>query len=62
MPNIVTLTCSCCGSSTKGRQWPNRDIGFGLCEKCADWLDGRESPEAMKSNYGENGIHYRVAL
>lgn len=56
---VVSLTCSCCDSSTEGRQWHNRDIGYGLCVKCADWLQGRgESQENMKRNYGSNGIHW----
>jgi hypothetical protein len=56
---IVTLTCSCCGSSHLGRQWHNRDAGYGICVKCADWLqDKGESPETMKQNYGSNGIHW----
>jgi len=56
---VVTLTCSCCGSSTKGRQWHNRDAGYGICPKCADWLAlDRESPESMRLNYGVFGYHY----
>jgi Zn-finger nucleic acid-binding protein len=56
---LLNLTCSCCGSSTEGRQWHNRDEGYGLCPKCADWMIGRgESNEVMQSNYGSNGIHW----
>lgn len=32
---IRTLTCCCCGEPTKGRQWHNRDAGYGLCRSCA---------------------------
>lgn len=56
---VVSLTCSCCGSDAKGRQWHNRDLGYGLCVKCADWMIGRgESKEDMQRNYGSNGIHW----
>jgi hypothetical protein len=55
---IVTLTCACCYGVAVGRQWHNRDTGYGLCEKFADWLSGRETPENMKSYYGIEGIHY----
>lgn len=56
---VLTLTCSCCGSSTKGRQWHNRDKGYGICPKCAEWLTlDRETPESMHLNYGVSGYHY----
>ena len=57
---IVGLTCCCCGEYTKGRQWHNRDTGYGLCAKCADWIATRETPENMLSYYGECGVHYKV--
>jgi hypothetical protein len=59
---IENLTCCCCTNSTRGRQWWNRDIGFGLCKKCADWIvkDKRETPEGIKERYGVRGIHYAI--
>ena len=58
---VRTLTCCCCGESTKGRQWHNRDTGFGLCESCATWIEGRGTgSEEMRSLYGEAGIHYNI--
>ena len=56
--SIKSLTCCSCGAPTKGRQWYNRDTGYGLCHKCAKWIAERETPETMKQNYGEPGIHY----
>src|SRR5687768_17570220 len=53
-----SLTCCCCGTSTRGRQWYNRDTGFGLCPKCARWIATRETPEAMQSNYGTPEVNY----
>ena len=57
---IIPLTCCCCGEVTHGRQWYNRDTGYGLCAKCANWIPtrGRETPEDMKENYGIEGVHY----
>lgn len=55
------LICCCCGQDTRGRQWFNRDKGYGLCPKCADWLsDGRETTAEMKQNYGIEGYHYNI--
>lgn len=54
------LTCCCCGDGTRGRQWWNRDTGYGLCPRCADWIGERESPEEMESLYGTRGVHYCV--
>lgn len=53
-----SLTCCCCGDSTRGRQWYNRDTGFGLCSKCAEWIAMRETPEYMQELYGTPNEHY----
>lgn len=58
---IQNLTCSCCHALTTGRQWHNQDDGFGLCDKCADWIATREMPEYVKRTYGAIGIHYKVS-
>lgn len=58
LETVEVLTCACCHGSAKGRQWHNRDEGYGLCSKCAEWLKGVESPEVMRSNYGIAGFHY----
>lgn len=61
---IVSLTCCCCGEATKGRQWYNRDTGFGLCAKCATWIPsrGKTSPEEMLENYGIKGVNYCIEI
>ena len=33
------MCCSCCGADTIGRQWSNRDTGYGVCVVCADCQD-----------------------
>jgi hypothetical protein len=57
---VRTLTCCCCGETTKGRQWWNRDTGFGICAACITRLAGRETPEDTVSLYGIRGVHYAV--
>ncbi len=59
---IKTLTCCCCGEQTIGRQWWNRDTGFGLCESCAERISKNEDQETMKSCYGEKGVHYALTI
>ena len=53
----MTLTCCCCNQATKGKQWFNRDKGYGLCKKCWDWIAETQSGEEMRSSYGIKGIH-----
>ena len=55
------LDCCCCGGGAIGRQWYNRDEGYGICPKCIIFLSDRETPAEMLSNYGVAGIHYNVA-
>lgn len=55
---ITGLICSCCDGHLRGRQWHNRDIGYGLCNRCADNLEVKLPPEEMASNYGVKGVHY----
>ena len=52
--------CAVCDSGCKGKQWWNRDTGFGLCAKCYAWLkDVRgESDEEIRLNYGIAGINF----
>lgn len=59
---IKRLICSCCGAETYGRQWHNRDTGYGLCDSCNTWLKGRDtSEEEMTRNYGVEFEHYNVS-
>lgn len=59
-PPIKNLECCCCGAGTQGRQWWNRDTGYGLCSGCvvfcgADVELGAHDPEKA---YGIHGYHY----
>lgn len=43
-----------------GRQWWNRDIGYGLCESCAETIPKRHPDEDMPRLYGVRGYHYAL--
>ena len=66
---IRTMECAVCGEATKGRQWWNRDTGYGVCSKCIKWLretkkstgKPRESEEQIRDYYGMEGIHFNVS-
>lgn len=54
------LQCACCGASVLGRQWWNRDKGFGVCQRCAKETIQREGEEATVRLYGRRGEHWSV--
>lgn len=56
---IRDLTCCCCGSWTRGRQWWNRDTGFGLCDDCHDVNGVAHVEEGVEvSGFGIRGVHW----
>ncbi len=59
---VRSLICAVCGARTRGRQWHNRDTGYGLCADSARWLkvDRGMSAEEMRECYGNEGEHYNV--
>lgn len=61
MGKVQQLTCACCGNYHKGRQWWNRDDGYGLCNNCIDdcITDPLDFLEAG-ANYGVPGYHYDI--
>lgn len=58
----VILRCCCCGSIFKGRQWHNRDAGYGLCNGCVDFCRARNTEQTMLRCYGVYGVHYGVKM
>ena len=60
------LTCCCCGESAgRWKQWHNRDTGYGLCKRCAEWIKqhrpfGHEpiTPEEFERTYGVEGVNW----
>jgi hypothetical protein len=65
---IRVLRCCCCGTSTHGRQWHNRDVGHGVCARCVAYVrelravDPKrgEDEDAIRRLYGIEGIHWNV--
>lgn len=61
------LRCSCCLAATAGRQWPNQDVGYGLCPSCGDWIASHRpfggdpmTAEEITACYGVRGVHWDI--
>lgn len=55
------LECCCCGSGTLGRQWWNRDTGYGMCPSCIAFVRRKGmSEEEIQCNYGMEGVHWNL--
>ena len=53
------MKCCRCGDRTKGRQWWNRDTGYGICPPCVQrQRDRGTSSEEILELYGQEGIHW----
>lgn len=57
---IKRLNCTCCGESCRGRQWFNRDTGYGLCDCCVDRCGASREPGVEHESYGVTGIHFLI--
>lgn len=58
---LIDLECCCCGSSTTGRQWWNRDTGYGLCDDCIDHVGAGSVPVGgTAESYGVRGVHFGI--
>jgi hypothetical protein len=57
-----SLLCSCCGAVTSGRQWHNRDIGYGLCVACIPRCSRGETLAQFERLYGVRGIHFDLPV
>jgi hypothetical protein len=53
------LVCSCCGRPMRGRQWWNRDTGWGLCRKCIPLNKDADIPHGEQcTSFGIRGFHF----
>jgi hypothetical protein len=46
---VRTLTCCCCGESTRGRQWWNRDTGFVVSTSLLVLFSRRNEPSLLSN-------------
>lgn len=54
---VEFLTCCCCGGELWGRQWWNRDTGFGICPGCYQ-INGITDKTKYHKSFGHRGIHW----
>jgi hypothetical protein len=67
---VKQLECCCCGGIAYGRQWHNRDTGYGICSKCIRWFrtdkkkngEPCESEEEIRDYYGIEGRHFNACI
>jgi hypothetical protein len=60
---VRELGCNCCGGYTRGRQWWNRDSGYGMCVECIAYVRKQGMGEdEIREYYGVEGIHWGVDL
>lgn len=60
---LSTLRCPCCGAPSKGRQWWNRDTGYGICNDPKCWELNEISDVALlekSMGFGVRGYHWDV--
>lgn len=60
--------CCCCGEQCYGKQWWNRDTGYGICKNCVERQKlnltekyGKDfADREIKECYGIEKIHYNI--
>jgi hypothetical protein len=58
---VRNLECCCCGETTRGRQWWNRDTGYGMCLKCIAYVRSHgDTDEQIHDCYGVEGVHWNI--
>lgn len=61
LPPTEYLECCCCGNGTRGRQWWNRDTGYGLCDDCISYNGVADVPIGKEAScFGIRGYHWDV--
>jgi hypothetical protein len=56
------LTCACCGGNAVGKQWFNRDKGYGLCRSCSHNPKITKDANELESCYGIRGVHFDIPI
>lgn len=57
---IKRLSCACCGTLFRGRQWFNQDTGYGLCDRCVRFVGASPEEGVEDESYGVAGIHFLI--
>ena len=55
---MASKSCCICGRNAYGKQWWNRDKGFGLCIDCAEKWIGKTDRQEFERSYGRAGVHW----
>lgn len=57
----IPLECCCCGNGTIGRQWWNRDTGYGLCQDCIGYNGvSNVAIGDTADSFGVRGYHWDI--
>jgi len=56
----MNLTCAVCGGNAPGRQWWNRDTGYGVCPTCFKEEVQRDGLYEAVLRYGHPGEHHSL--
>jgi hypothetical protein len=54
------LICCCCGERTIGKQWWNRDKGYGVCKECGEREEKRAGIEEAQRSFGVKGKNWAI--
>lgn len=65
---IRALRCCCCNERTRGRQWCDRNAGYGICLACVELARARyavdpkrgKSEDGIRRRYGLEGVHWNL--
>ena len=58
----VALSCACCGEYCRGKQWWNRDDGYGVCAQCFREEVARSGQIEAERLYGVPGVHHSIEV
>lgn len=61
---VRSLSCCCCGGwIERGRQWHNRDTGYGMCVLCIAYVRKKGMGQAeIEDLYGLEDVHWGLEL
>lgn len=54
------LECNCCGNGTTGKQWWNRDTGYGICTPCGEEQEKRYGLAYVEDLNGKKGVNWGI--